>query len=212
MSTAHSLRIVSPPISATLEGRNQVLGEETTYLVVLHRRLIIIVTFSFSIILMWNYMLIWSPSVPTVSAPINWQKICSTLSQNRQMTFGYYGRTSLLLSAAAECPLLRVQGDITPRHLLLKPMNTDPTGVHQLLAQRILSRTQPVLLTQEEYTCHQLIIWYIGLGSVPAVSTRLSRRRGTNRVTSALFPFQWCILAGRLWSESGTPNSLPVLS
>jgi len=44
------------------------------------------------------------------------------------MKLGYYERTSLLLSAAAECKLLRVQGDMKPRYLLLKPTNIDPTG------------------------------------------------------------------------------------
>jgi hypothetical protein len=121
------------------------------------------------------------------------------------MKLGYYGRASLLLSAAAECTLLRVQGDTKPRHLLVKPTNTDPTGVHQLLAQYLLSRTQPILLTQEECIWHLLIIWYVRLGSVPTASLQLLRRRGINPLTSAIFPVQGCISAGRLSSESAPP-------
>jgi hypothetical protein len=121
------------------------------------------------------------------------------------MKLGYYGRTPLLLNAAAECPLVRVQGDMKPRHLLLKPTNTDPTEVYQLLAQYLLSRTQPILLTQEECIWHLLIIWYIRLGSVPTASLRLLRRRRINPVTSAIFPIQGWISADRFSSESRTP-------
>jgi hypothetical protein len=40
----------------------------------------IIVIFSFAITLIWTYMLILNPFVPTFSASINWQKIWSILS------------------------------------------------------------------------------------------------------------------------------------
>jgi len=117
------------------------------------------------------------------------------------MKFGYYGRTSLLLSAAAECPLLRVQGDMKPCHLLLKPTNTNPTGIPPAGSTAFISHpTNPEVIHM--LSADNLVYQ---LGSVPTASPRLLRRRGTNPVTSAIFPIQGCVSAGRLWSESGTP-------
>ena len=78
-------------------------------------------------------------------------------------------------------------------------------GLYQLLAHHLLSRTQPILLTQKECIWHLLIIWYIRLGSVPTASLRLLRRRRINPVTSAIFPTQRCVSSGRIWLESATP-------